>query len=85
MALAAKAVARCGIAVMVVRIIPVLYSPLMISTARMATFVVFAGYGLLASAARTHVLERPRLMTHIRRVFAGSFLALSAKLATTSR
>jgi threonine/homoserine/homoserine lactone efflux protein len=49
------------------------------------TFVVFAGYGLFASAARAHVLERPRLMNHIRRAFAGSFLALSAKLATISR
>ena len=36
-ALAASTVARRGIAARVVRIMPVLYSPLMASTARMAT------------------------------------------------
>jgi threonine/homoserine/homoserine lactone efflux protein len=49
------------------------------------TFAVFAVYGLFASAARTRVIERPGLMTRIRRTFAVSFVALSAKLATTSR
>jgi threonine/homoserine/homoserine lactone efflux protein len=49
------------------------------------TFVVFTAYGLFASAARTHVIERPQIMTRIRRFFAVSFVALSAKLATTTR
>ena len=51
----------------------------------LATFVVFAGYGLFAAAVRRHVVSRPRVMTWMRRVFAGSFVALSARLAFTSR
>lgn len=49
------------------------------------TFAVFAVYGLLASAARTRLLARPRFVARLRRVFALSFLALGAKLATTTR
>ena len=49
------------------------------------TFVVFMGYGVFAAAVRSHVISRPRVMTWIRRVFAGSFVALGAKLALTSR
>lgn len=45
------------------------------------TFVVFAAYGAFAAAVRHKVLTRPRVMTWIRRVFAGAFVALSAKLA----
>ncbi len=51
----------------------------------LVTFVVFAGYGLFAAAVRRHVVSRPRVMTWMRRVFAGSFVALSARLAFTSR
>ncbi len=40
-----------------------------------ATFVVFAAYGVLAAAVRSHVISRPRVMTWLRRVFAGSFVA----------
>ena len=47
------------------------------------TFVVFALYGVLAAAMRQQVVTRPRVMTWLRRVFAGSFLALGAKLAFT--
>ena len=47
------------------------------------TFAVFALYGALAAAARHQVVSRPRVLAWIRRVFAGSFVALSAKLALT--
>ena len=49
------------------------------------TFVVFAAYGLLAASARTRLLERPRLLDRMRRVFAASFVALGARLAVTAR
>lgn len=47
------------------------------------TFVVFAGYGIFAAAARRHLIERPRVVARIRKAFAASFLGLGAKLATT--
>ena len=49
------------------------------------TFVVFAAYGVFAAAVRTHVVSRPSVMAWMRRVFAGSFVALSARLALQSR
>ncbi|MEV8591526.1 LysE family translocator [Streptomyces sp. NPDC052012] len=49
------------------------------------TFVVFAGYGVLAASVRSQVVSRPRVMTWLRRSFAGSFVALGAKLAFTPR
>ena len=49
------------------------------------TFVVFAFYGVFAAAVRRHVIARPRVLLWMRRVFAGSFVALSAKLALSSR
>ncbi|WP_432448781.1 LysE family translocator [Aliiroseovarius marinus] len=45
------------------------------------TFVVFVGYGVFASLARDKVLESPRAMTWLRRVFAASFAGLGLKLA----
>jgi threonine/homoserine/homoserine lactone efflux protein len=61
---------------------PQLASMLALSAVFMAmTFVVFAGYGLFAAAMRRHVVERPRVVTRIRRVFAASFVALGARLA----
>ncbi|MGW0815979.1 LysE family translocator [Streptomyces viridiviolaceus] len=51
----------------------------------LVTFVVFAGYGVLAASVRSHVTSRPRVMTWLRRSFAGSFVALGAKLALTAR
>ncbi|MFR0352480.1 LysE family translocator [Streptomyces sediminimaris] len=51
----------------------------------LATFVVFAGYGILAASVRSHVVARPRVMTWLRRGFAGSFAALGAKLAVATR
>ncbi|GHG51175.1 LysE family translocator [Streptomyces griseocarneus] len=48
------------------------------------TFVIFVGYGLLAAAVRDHVISRPKVLTWMRRTFAGAFVALGAKLAFTN-
>ena len=47
------------------------------------TFVVFSVYGALAAAVREQVISRPRVLMWMRRAFAGSFVALGAKLALT--
>jgi threonine/homoserine/homoserine lactone efflux protein len=49
------------------------------------TFVVFVGYGVFAASVRTHVISRPRVLTWLRRSFAGAFAALGAKLALADR
>lgn len=49
----------------------------------LATFVVFAAYGVAAAAVRTHLQARPRIMDWLRRIFAGSFIALGIRLAIT--
>nr|MBA3416128.1 LysE family translocator [Chloroflexia bacterium] len=49
------------------------------------TFVVFALYGVFAASVRDHVVSRPQVMTWLRRVFAGAFVALGARLALTDR
>ena len=49
------------------------------------TFVVFAIYGLFAASVRDHVISRPRIMSWMRRTFAGAFALLGAKLAFTDR
>jgi len=49
------------------------------------TFVVFVGYGLFAASIRNHVISRPRVLTWMRRIFAGAFVALGAKLALADR
>ncbi|KUN91665.1 LysE family translocator [Streptomyces caeruleatus] len=51
----------------------------------LVTFVVFAAYGVLAASVRSHVTSRSRVMTWLRRGFAGSFVAVGAKLAVTAR
>jgi threonine/homoserine/homoserine lactone efflux protein len=51
----------------------------------LATLVVFVVYGIFAAAVRNHVISRPRVMAWIRRVFAGSFVALAGRLALTDR
>lgn len=48
-------------------------------------FVVFVAYGVFAALVRKHITSRPRVMTWMRRVFAGSFVVLSARLALTDR
>ncbi len=45
------------------------------------TFVVFIGYGAMASLARDYVISRPSVMTVIKRTFAGTFGFLGLKLA----
>ena len=47
------------------------------------TFIVFVIYGVFAAAVREQVISRPRVMAWMRRIFAGSFVALGAKLAFT--
>ena len=49
------------------------------------TFVVFVTYGICAAAVRSHIIERPKIIQRMRRLFAASFLGLGFKLATTSR
>jgi threonine/homoserine/homoserine lactone efflux protein len=49
------------------------------------TFVVFAVYGVVAAALRAQVVSRPRVMKWMSRIFAGSFVALGARLAFTAR
>ena len=49
------------------------------------TFVVFVGYGLFAASIRRHVISRPRVLTWMRRCFAGAFVALGLKLAVAER
>jgi threonine/homoserine/homoserine lactone efflux protein len=49
------------------------------------TFVVFVGYGLFAASIRNHVISRPRVLTWMRRTFAGAFVGLGAKLALSDR
>ena len=49
------------------------------------TFVVFAVYGMFAAAVRDQVISRPRVLTWLRRTFAGAFAALGAKLALADR
>ncbi|WP_405737457.1 LysE family translocator [Streptomyces sp. NBC_00028] len=51
----------------------------------LATFVVFAGYGVLAASVRRQVISRPRVTAWLRRGFAGSFVLLGAKLAMADR
>lgn len=51
----------------------------------LVTFVVFTGYGIFAAAVRNHLVSQPQIMTWIRRAFAGSFLALGARLALADR
>jgi threonine/homoserine/homoserine lactone efflux protein len=49
------------------------------------TLVVFVAYGSFAAAIRKHVISRPRVLTWMRRVFAGAFVALGARLAFADR
>jgi threonine/homoserine/homoserine lactone efflux protein len=49
------------------------------------TFLVFVVYGLFAASVRDHVVSRPRVMTWMRRIFAGAFVALGVKLAFAER
>jgi threonine/homoserine/homoserine lactone efflux protein len=49
------------------------------------TFAVFVVYGLFAAGVRDRVVTRPKVMTWLRRAFAGGFAALGARLAFADR
>jgi threonine/homoserine/homoserine lactone efflux protein len=49
------------------------------------TFSVFALYGLFAASVRDRIVTRPKVMTGLRRAFAGGFAALGARLAFAER
>ncbi len=49
------------------------------------TFVVFVLYGAFASAARTYVIESPKIMIWLKRGFAGAFGILGLRLALAER
>ncbi len=51
----------------------------------LVTFVVFAIYGAFAGTVRRHVICRPRVLTWMRRVFGGAFVALAGRLALEQR
>jgi len=51
----------------------------------LATFVIFAIYGLCAASMRDRVLSSPNVLAWMRRSFAAAFVALGAKLALTER
>jgi threonine/homoserine/homoserine lactone efflux protein len=46
---------------------------------------VFTIYGVFAAVVRRHLIDRPKIVRRVRQTFAASFVALSAKLATTAR
>jgi threonine/homoserine/homoserine lactone efflux protein len=57
-----------------------------LSAAFMAmTFAVFVVYGLFAASVRDRIVTRPKVMTWLRRAFAGGFAALGARLAFAER
>ena len=49
------------------------------------TFAVFVVYGAFAAAFRARVIERPAVVTALRRVFAVTYVALAARLAVEER
>ena len=49
------------------------------------TLGIFVGYGVFAAAVRKQVISRPHVLTWMRRVFAGAFVALGARLAFADR
>jgi threonine/homoserine/homoserine lactone efflux protein len=49
------------------------------------TFAVFVVYGLFAASVRDRIVTRPKVMTWLRRAFAGGFAVLGAKLAFAER
>lgn len=55
------------------------------ATFMLMTFVVFALYGLFAARIRDHVVGRPKVMSWLRRAFAGGFALLGVKLAFAER
>ena len=51
----------------------------------LVTLVVFAIYGVLAATVRRRILERPRVLTGLRRSFAALLIVLGLRLAVAER
>ena len=51
----------------------------------LVTFAVFVVYGIFAAVIRSHVISRPRVLTWMRRIFAGTFAVLAGRLALADR
>jgi threonine/homoserine/homoserine lactone efflux protein len=49
------------------------------------TFIVFVGYGAVASGVRTYIVNSPHVVVWVRRSFAGAFAALAVRLALTDQ
>ncbi|KAB1088204.1 LysE family translocator [Neorhizobium galegae] len=49
------------------------------------TFGVFVLYGLFAASVRSHIISRPNILAWMRRIFAGAFVVLGARLALSAR
>ncbi|CDZ25835.1 LysE family translocator [Neorhizobium galegae] len=49
------------------------------------TFGIFVVYGLFAASVRSHVISRPNILAWMRRIFAGAFVVLGARLALSAR
>jgi threonine/homoserine/homoserine lactone efflux protein len=49
------------------------------------TLAVFVVYGLFAASVRDRIVTRPKVMTWLRRAFAGGFALLGIKLALAER
>jgi threonine/homoserine/homoserine lactone efflux protein len=63
-----------------------LLAMLQLSAAFMAmTFMVFVVYGLFAASVRDRIVTRPKVMTWLRRAFAGGFAALGVRLPLAER
>ncbi|MDE2331870.1 MAG: hypothetical protein KGK16_13945 [Bradyrhizobium sp.] len=52
---------------------------------RLSWPLVFVLYGLFAAAVRDRIVTRPNVMKWLRRIFAGGFVALGAKLTFPER
>ena len=64
---------------------PLSYLLVMSAVFMVLTLFVFIGYGLLANHVRHYILESPKIMQGIQRVFAGLFVVLGVKLAAMER
>ena len=49
------------------------------------TFVIFVIYGIFAAGLRRHVIQRPKVVTWLRRSFAAAYVLLAGRLALQSR
>lgn len=51
----------------------------------LVTLAVFVVYGVFAAAVRNRIISRPQVVTWMRRVFGGAFVALAGRLALADR